>query len=82
MASEQAANLARDQISDALVAAGAHAIAVDQIKRGARKTFAVIASFERAPATRPDREVVVTIAGRRVKVPVVVKIAPRFQPES
>jgi Flp pilus assembly protein TadG len=81
MASETAANLARDQIADALAASGAHAIAVGQVTRRGRKTFAVIASFARPPATRPKPEVTVTIAGRRVKVPVVVKIAAEFRPE-
>lgn len=80
MASEREANLARDEHSDFLRKLGAHAIAVDEIKRGGEKSFAVIASFEKEPDDAPAA-LKVKRGKRTLEVPLVVRVAEKFRPE-
>lgn len=80
MASQKEANLAREQYSDSLRDMGAHAIAVDEVKHDNSSTFAVIASFEAHPGETPDT-LDVKSGRKRVKVPLVVRVAEKFKPE-
>lgn len=80
MASEKEANLAREQCSDFLRDRGAHAIAVDEIKRKGEKTFAVIAFFEKKPEDVPG--VLEVKRGKAaVQVPLVARVMEKFRPE-
>jgi hypothetical protein len=72
------AERARDEQAEKLRLVGAHAIEVGTVVRRGQKTYAVIAYFEQAP--RPAPAVEITIGARKVKVPLVVKIAPPFGP--
>lgn len=80
MASEREANLARDRYSDFLRGLGAHAIAVDEVKRGGEKTFAVIAFFEHKPSGAP-RTLEVRSGKRTTAVPLVVRVSEKYRPE-
>lgn len=80
MATEREANLAREQYSDALRQLGAHALAVDTVKQKGEETFAVIGSFEKKPVKAP--QTLELKSGRRtVKVPLVVRVEPKYQLE-
>lgn len=81
MASEREANAAREQHSDFLRRLGAHAIAVDEVRRGGEKTFAVVAFVEGEPAGPVPRQLEVKVGSRTVQVPLAVKRAERFKPE-
>jgi hypothetical protein len=76
MATEKEANKAREEHSDYLTALGAHAILVDQIKRGGSKTFAVIAFCEREPAKPVPAELEIKSGGKKKKIPLAVRITP------
>lgn len=80
MTSEKEANLAREQYSDFLRGLGAHAIAVDEVKRKGQKTFAVVAFFTQQPEDVPG-----TLEVKRGKttlaVPLVARITEKFKPE-
>ncbi|HEV7242762.1 MAG TPA: hypothetical protein VGQ36_26270 [Thermoanaerobaculia bacterium] len=80
MATEREANLAREQHSADLRKMGAHAIAVDEVKRKGAVTFAVIASFEKKPAEAP-RTLEVKSGKRTVQVPLVVRVQEKFRLE-
>lgn len=80
MASEQQANRAREQHSDSLRELGAHAIAVDEINRGGRKTFAVVAFFEEKPGKIPTA-LEIRSGGRALEIPLVARVTERFRPE-
>ena len=80
MATEREANRAREQHSDTLRGMGAHAIMVDEVKRGGEPTFAVIALFEKKPADAP--KVLEVVKGKtRVQVPLVVRAAKKYELE-
>ena len=81
MATEREANLAREQHSDLLRKMGAHAIAVDPVKRGGEETYAVIASFETKPEDAPPKTLEVKRGRKTVKVPLVVRVEEKYQLE-
>lgn len=80
MASEREANLAREQHSDLLRSLGAHAIAVDEVRRKGEKTFAVIAFFEKKPDGVPST-LEVKSGKRSTEVPLVARVMEKFRPE-
>ena len=80
MASERAAHRAREQHAEFLRQRGAHAIAVDEIRRGGKPTFGVVAYFERKPAGLPET-LAVGRGKTRVTVPLAVRVTKRFRPE-
>lgn len=80
MATEKQANLARERYSNSLHGMGAHAIAVDEIKRKGEKTFAVVAFFEHKPDNIPQTLQVRT-RKRTLEVPLVARVAERFKLE-
>jgi len=80
MASEREANLAREQYSDFLRGLGAHAIAVDAVKRKGEQTFAVIAFFTKKPDEVPGT-LKVKSGKTRLEVPLVARVMEKFKPE-
>jgi hypothetical protein len=80
MASEKVANQARTRYAESLRQLGAHAIAVDTVRRQGKSTFGVVAYFERKPSGVP-RALMVTSGGRRLAVPVETRVMERFRPE-
>jgi hypothetical protein len=80
MATEREANLAREEHSDFLRKLGAHAIAVDEVKRKGAGTFAVIASFEKKPKEAP-KTLEVRKGNRTLKVPLVVRVEEKYKLE-
>lgn len=80
MATEKQANLAREQHSKVLRNLGAHAIAIDEIKRQGKKTFGVIAFFERKPAKIPQT-LEVKSGNRTLEVPLVARVSERYKLE-
>lgn len=81
MASEKEANAAREQHSDFLRQLGAHAIAVDEVRRGGEKTFAVVAYFDHDPAAPVPKQLEIKRGKSTVSVPLAVKKSERFRPE-
>ena len=80
MATEKEADLARAQHSARLRALGAHAIAVDQVRRAGRGTFAVVAMFEEKPRDLP-KTLDAKVGDRIVAVPLIAKKTEQFKPE-
>ena len=80
MATQKQANLARERHSSSLQSLGAHAIAVDEIKRKGGKTFAVIAFFDHEPDNIPQTLKVKT-GKKMLEVPLVARVSERFKPE-
>ena len=81
MASEKEANAAREQYSDFLRELGAHGIAVDEVKRGGEKTFAVIAYCDEKPTGAVPKQLEIKRGKRTVEVPLAIKKTERFKPE-
>lgn len=81
MASEREANLARELRSEFLRELGAHAIGVDEVRRGGEKTFAVVAYFEEKPAEPLPKTLEVKSGNRTFEVPLVLKVEEKFRPE-
>jgi len=80
MPTEREANLARDQHADYLRRLGAHAIAVDEVKRDGDTAYGVIAFFEEKPSDVP-RHLEVKSGKRTLKVPLVARVQEKFKPE-
>ena len=80
MASEKEAQLARDKHSALLRELGAHAIAVDEIRRKGEKTFGVIAFFEKKPEGVPAI-LEVKRGNRTLQVPLVARAMEKFRAE-
>lgn len=78
MATERHANLARQRHSAYLRSLGAHAIAVDEVRRKGRRTYGVIALFDKPPRAVP-RTLAIKNARRTVTVPLVARKAQRFK---
>jgi hypothetical protein len=80
MVSEKEANLAREQYSNFLRDLGAHAIAVDEVKRKGQKTFAVVAFFTQQP---DDVPVMLEVKNGKttLEVPLVARVMEKFKPE-
>ncbi len=76
MATEEEAHQARQEHSDYLKDLGAHAIAVDQIKRGGKNTFGVIAYYEKEPTKPVPETLEIKRGGKSKKVPLAKRIAP------
>jgi hypothetical protein len=80
MTTEREANLAREQHADYLRELGAHAIAVDEVKRKGDTEFAVIAFFEEKPKAVP-RTLEVKSGRKTLEVPLVARVQEKFKPE-
>ncbi|MEK6320693.1 MAG: hypothetical protein AABN33_03305 [Acidobacteriota bacterium] len=80
MATEEEANLAREQHADFLRDLGAHGIAVDEVRHKGEKTFAIIAFFKEKPDDVPSALEVKT-GKRTLKVPVIPRLMEKFRPE-
>jgi hypothetical protein len=81
MASEREANIAREQFSQFLRDLGAHAIAVDEIKSGGRKSFAVVAYFAEKPAGDIPKSLEIKSGKKSLEVPLAVRVMEMFSPE-
>jgi hypothetical protein len=81
MATLQAAEAARESNGKRLRRLGAHAIEVRAVKRKRRKTFIVIAHFEREPKRPLPNSLQLTVNGRDERVELVIKVSPPFQLE-
>ena len=81
MATEKAANLGRDQISNELFAKGAYGLAVDKMTVDGKETFGLVAMVPLGNKAKFPRSVTVVHRSREVVVPVVVKEAEPFKPE-
>ena len=79
MTTEGDANLARDKYSEFLQKIGAHAIAVDEVKRRGAKDFAVIAYFEEKPDDVPAT-LEVKSGKKTLTVPLVARVQEKFKP--
>lgn len=80
MTTEREANLAREQHADFLRQLGAHAIAVDEVKRKGDTGFAVIAYFEEKPEGIPHT--LEAKSGKKtLEVPLVARVQEKFKPE-
>jgi hypothetical protein len=77
MATEAQAHQAREQHSDFLKDSGAHAIAVDKIKRDGKNTFGVIAYFEKTPSEPVPDTLEIDDDGTMKTVPLETAITPR-----
>ena len=77
MATEAEAHQAREQHSDFLKDSGAHAIAVDKIKRGGKNTFGVIAYYEKQPDAPIPDSLEIDDDGNKKRVPLETAIGPR-----
>ena len=77
MATERQAHQARERHSALLRSLGAHAIAVDRIVRNGRRTFGVVAFFDRARRDVPKR-LAIKSGGKTVSVPLIARASPRF----
>jgi hypothetical protein len=76
MATEAQAHQAREQHSDFLKDSGAHAIAVDKIKRDGKNTFGVIAFYEKKPDGPVPDSLEIEEDGTKKRVPLETAIAP------
>ncbi len=80
MASEKAANLAREKHSDLLRDLGAHGITVDEVGGKGEKSYAVVAFFEKKPKGIPDT-LEVRSGKKTLQVPLVAQVVEKFRPE-
>ncbi len=74
------AHLARERHSAYLRSLGAHAIAVDRVRRRGQPTYGVIALFDKRPRAVPET-LPIKAGGKTVAVPLVARKAPRFKLE-
>jgi hypothetical protein len=81
MATLESAEAARRVHAARLRRVGAHAIEVGKTERKGRTTFAVIAHFDRMPPKDADKTLEVQMGHRRMRVPLVIRIAPEFRLE-
>jgi hypothetical protein len=75
------AEAARDAHAESLRLQGAHAIEVSAVGKGAKKDYAVVAYFAKKPAAAQSTSLAATVGGKPVTVPLIIKVAPPFQPE-
>jgi hypothetical protein len=80
MTSEHDAHAAREQHAEYLRRLGAHAIAVDEVKRKGNEGFGVIAFFEEKPKEIP-RTLEVKRGKKKLEVPLVARVQEKFKPE-
>ena len=81
MATEKEAHQAREKHSDYLRSSGAHAIAVDKIKRAGEDTFGVIAFYEKKPSDPVPDSLEIEQGGDKKSVPLAIRITSRATPE-
>ena len=81
MATEAEAHEAREQHSDYLKDSGAHALAVDKIRRGGEDTFGVIAFYEQEPDGPLPESLEIEQDGKMKSVPLATMITPRARLE-
>lgn len=81
MATEKAANLGRDKISDEIFAKGAHGLAVDKMTVDGEETYGLVAMVPPGNKATFPRSVTVVHRSREVIVPVIVKETEPFKPE-
>ncbi len=81
MATEHEANLAREQYSQFLTELGAHAIAVDEVKRGGDTTFGVIAYCESKPSRPVPKSLEVKKGKETLQVPLAIRVMEKFKPD-
>jgi len=81
MASEKAANKARELFSDQLFGSGAHAVAVDKVSIEGEEAFALIAMVPPSHEANLPASVAVTVGSKQLTVPVVVRNTAPFKPE-
>jgi len=77
MATEEEAHQAREEHSDYLRESGAHAIAVDKLKRDGENSFGVIAYYEVEPPDPLPNSLEIEQDGRKKSVPLTTMITPR-----
>lgn len=81
MASEKAANKARELFSDQLFGCGAHGVAVDKVTIEGHETFALIAMVPPSHKKKLPETVSVTVGKKHLSVPVIVRKTEPFKPE-
>jgi hypothetical protein len=81
MTTEALANLAREEWSDRLFAAGVHGLAVEQTKLNDVKAFAVIAMLEPGSKVVLPNSLSVLDGKSVVNVPVIIQRVAPFKPE-
>jgi hypothetical protein len=81
MASEREAESARAEHSEFLRRKGAHAVAVEEVRRGGEKTYCVVAFFEREPGADVPDALKIGRGKKETEVPLVARVAERFKPE-
>ena len=81
MASEKEANIARDKFSVELKELGAHAISVDEVERNGKKTFAVVAFFEKKANADKRDSLELSVGKKKLNVPLVIRIEEQFKIE-
>ena len=70
----------RPRNAERLRTLGAHAIAVDEVTHRGKRTFGIIAYFEREPERLPET-LEVKCGKKSVRVPLVAKVSERFRPD-
>lgn len=80
MASEEEANLAREQHGDYLSDLGAHGITIDEIKQKGEQSFAVVALFEHQPKDVPET-LKVKRGKQTLEVPLITRVTEKFKAE-
>ncbi len=81
MATLAEAEQARREHAEKLRRLGAWGVTVDEVKRGATTTFAVVALFETKPQTPVPRALQTSKRGVTTTVPLVVRVQERFRPQ-
>jgi hypothetical protein len=80
MATEKEASKAREVHSDFLRELGAHAIAVDLLKRGG-KSFGVVAVVEKEPSEPVPDSLEIKSGKKTVEVPLTLLVSPKARLE-
>lgn len=75
------AKLAQKKYAEHLRRMGSHGVSVQEVTMAGRKTYALIAMFERKPDTAVPKVLEVHSRGKVHKVPLKVQIVERFKPE-
>jgi hypothetical protein len=78
MVNERDANAAREQNTQLLTEMGAHAIAVDEVRRAGEKTFAVVAYVPEKPAKPMPKSLQVKRGKKTLRVPLKVQVSEKF----
>lgn len=76
-----AAKLAQKKYAESLRRMGSHGISVQEVVVGGRKSYGVIAMFERKPKVAVPKVLEFKSQGKAHKVPLQVQIVEPFKPE-